>query len=110
MVNHSNPKKTRESLWPKDANGNTPLHCAALGGDIYIAKRLIDAGADLDASNHELDRPIHLAASVGNIEVLRIILDAGADLHIKGWLENTALHVAAQSAQVSINVVQTDYY
>ena len=71
---------------------------------------MIDAGAELDASNHELDRPIHLAASVGNIEVLRIILDAGADLHIKGWLENTALHVAAQSAQVSINVVQTDYY
>ena len=88
----------------EDGNGNTPLHCAALGGDEFIAQKLIEAGADLNASNHELDRPIHLAASVGNIAVLQVILNAGADLLARGWLENTALHVAAQAAQVTKGV------
>lgn len=31
--------------------------------------RLVEAGAELEAANHELDRPLHLAASVGNLEV-----------------------------------------
>ena len=61
---------------------------------------IIQAGADLDAANHELDRPLHLAAGVGNLEVLRVLLDTGASLEAGGWLENTALHVAAQAAQV----------
>ena len=86
----------------EDCNGNTPLHCAALGGDKQIANKLIEAGADLDASNHELDKPIHLAANVGKIDVLKVLLDAGADLQGRGWLDNTALHVACQSAQVDL--------
>ena len=79
----------------EDGSGNTPLHCAALGGDtgqlvVYnqqythtllscpipimislaaVAMRLVEAGAELEAANHELDRPLHLAASVGNLEV-----------------------------------------
>ena len=55
-----------------DCSGNTPLHCAALGGDAGIARALIMAGADLEAPNHEQDRPLHLAASVGNIEVMKV--------------------------------------
>ena len=61
---------------------------------------IIQAGADLNAANYELDRPLHLAAGVGNLEVLRVLLDTGASLEARGWLENTALHVAAQAAQV----------
>ena len=34
-----------------------------------VAMRLVEAGAELEAANHELDRPLHLAASVGNLEV-----------------------------------------
>ena len=90
----------------EDFHGNTPLHCAALGGDKQITNKLIEAGVDLDASNHELDKPIHLAASVGNLDVLKALLDAGANLQGRGWLDNTALHVACQSAQVNKNFPQ----
>ena len=86
----------------EDGNGNNPLHCVALGGDQVIAQKLINAGADLEASNHELDKPLHLAASVGNLEVVHALLDAGADLHSRGWLDNTALHCAAEAAQVEV--------
>ena len=68
---------------------------------IIITLILIQAGAELNAANHELDRPLHLAAGVGNLEVLRVILDTGGDLEARGWLQNTALHVASQAAQVT---------
>ena len=32
----------------EDVEGNTPLHCAALGGDAEVARALIAAGADLE--------------------------------------------------------------
>ena len=80
-----------------DASGNTPLHCAALGGDADVARALIEAGAELEAANLELDRPLHLAASVGNMEVLQVILDHGGDLYSRGCQDNTALHLAAPS-------------
>ena len=84
----------------EDVEGNSPLHCAALGGDAEVARALIRAGADLEAVNHELDRPLHLAASVGNLEVVVVILEQGGDLTSRGNRENTALHEAAQAAQV----------
>ena len=86
----------------EDSSGNTPLHCAALGGDAGIARALITAGADIEAPNHELDRPLHLAASVGNMEVMKVILEEGGDLYSRGSQDNTALHLAAQSAQVEV--------
>ena len=86
----------------EDGNGNYPLHCVALGGDSVIAKKLIEAGADLEVSNHDLDKPLHLAASVGNLGVVAALLDAGAELRSRGWLGNTALHCAAQAAQVQV--------
>ena len=86
----------------EDGNGNYPLHCAGLGGDKVIAKKLIDAGAALEASNYNLDKPLHLAASVGNLEVVCTLLDEGADLYSRGCLDNTALHSAADAAQVEV--------
>ena len=91
-----------EARQVEDASGNTPLHCAALGGDADVARALIEAGAELEAANLELDRPLHLAASVGNMEVLQVILDHGGDLYSRGCQDNTALHLAAQSAQVEV--------
>ena len=86
----------------EDLEGNSPLHCAALGGDAEVARALIRAGADLEAANHELDRPLHLAASVGNLEVVEVILEEGGQLYSRGSQENTALHLAAGAAQVEI--------
>ena len=86
----------------EDGYGNYPLHCVALGGDKVIAQKLIDAGADLEASNNDLDKPLHLAASVGNIDVVCTFLDAGADLDSRGWMENTALHCAAEAAEMEV--------
>ena len=57
-----------------DGNGNTPLHCAALGGHTDVAQLLVDAGADLEATNNEGDRPLHLGAGAGNLPFLKFLL------------------------------------
>ena len=63
-------------LSPKetDGNGNTPLHCAALGGHAEVAQLLVDAGADLEALNNEGDRPLHLGAGAGNLAFIKLLL------------------------------------
>ena len=61
----------------QDVNGNTPLHCAALGGDPEVARLLLEGGADVEAGNSEGDRPLHLAAGAGNLAVLRLLLQVG---------------------------------
>ena len=60
-----------------DGNGNTPLHCAALGGHAEVAQLLVDAGADLEALNNEGDRPLHLGAGAGNLVCLKLLLQVG---------------------------------
>ena len=39
----------------QDVNGNTPLHCAALGGDAQVARMLLEGGADVEACNSDGD-------------------------------------------------------
>ena len=65
-----------------DGNGNTPLHCAALGGHAEVAQLLVDAGADLEALNNEGDRPLHLGAGAGNLVCLKLLLQVGKN----SWL------------------------
>jgi ankyrin repeat protein len=54
------------------------LYFAAIGGDIEIAKRLLDAGADVNAKA-ETAAPIHGAVMGGSAEMVRLLLEHDAD-------------------------------
>ena len=54
------------------------LYFAAIGGDIEVAKRLLDAGADVNAKA-ESGAPIHGAVMGGSAEMARLLLERGAD-------------------------------
>ena len=60
-----------------DGNGNTPLHCAALGGHVEVTRLLIDAGADLEAANNNGDRPSPVGCGDQDLEVLKLLLQVG---------------------------------
>lgn len=47
-----------------DAEGNTPLHCAASTRDVEIGPMLLDAGADVNGVNKLGGTPLHSAAAV----------------------------------------------
>lgn len=58
---------------------STPLIHAALFGQFEICKILVNAGADLMATEAiESDTALHAAARHGHLEVCRLLLEAGA--------------------------------
>ena len=63
---------------PGRTRGRTPLHGA---GNVALIRRLLDAGADLEASDDGGQTPLHRAAvERSNATVIRSLVEAGADL------------------------------
>jgi ankyrin repeat protein len=56
-----------------------PLHSAAAGSHIGVARLLVAAGADVNATQRHGYTPLHAAAQNGNGEMTELLLDAGAD-------------------------------
>jgi ankyrin repeat protein len=81
----------------KTSNGYSPLHVAALNGDLEMLELLTSHGADLNirSSNSEGWGPLHIAADQKKIEIARLLIAQGADLNLqsskKGW---TPLYLA----------------
>jgi hypothetical protein len=71
LANGADPRQT-------DAEGNTPLHHAARSVDPGVTALLHDAGADLDACNHEGISPLGSACLIGNWRLARFLLERGA--------------------------------
>lgn len=65
-----------------NATRNTPLHAALAGAtNATIVRRLIFAGADVDARGAHHITPLHLAASRGDGVLCDLIIGRGADPH-----------------------------
>ncbi len=58
-----------------DAEGNTPLHHAALSIEPAVAAILLDGGSALDNINREGLTPLGIAAGAGNIVLSKFLLD-----------------------------------
>lgn len=54
------------------------LYFAAIGGHVEVAKRLLTAGADVNAAAPAA-APIHGAVVGGSVEMVRLLLDSGAN-------------------------------
>ena len=67
-----------------DTDGNTPLHHAARSSDPGVAALLRDAGANLDALNHDGVSPLGSACAAGNWRLARFLLERGAHAEIGG--------------------------
>ncbi len=92
-------------------DGSTPLHAAAVSGDIdRIRAELAAACADPNVRDSGGNTPLHRAAAAGQLEAVRALIQGGAnvrDSRSRGQI--TALHHAAtrhdqQIAAVLLNV------
>ncbi len=68
----------------------TPLHYAALNGQLEVARWLIEHGADVGVEagrnlNGHGPTPLHEAVRRGHMSVVRLLLDAGADVNAPGY-------------------------
>ena len=68
----------------RDSDGNTPLHHAARCAEPIVAAQLLDAGAEIDAINHELQTPLGVACAGANAVMTHFLLERGA----QAWLDD----------------------
>ncbi len=81
---------------PGGALGGTPLHQAAMQGDVDAARELIAAGADLNArESMGGSSPLITAATFGHTGVAKALIAAGADVDQLNNEGSTALMTAA---------------
>ncbi len=88
--------------------GDTLLHVAAAAHCVEIARRLLAAGARVDAaSNRRRSQPLHYAAdgfperpdrdAARQVEMIRLLLAAGAEIHARDKNGATPLHRAVRT-------------
>ncbi len=88
------------------ARGVTPLHEAAANENPAIAARLLEAGANVNASGAGGRTPLHVAAAENaNPAVATVLLAAGADVHARRAGGRTPLHEAAAHGTAAVVAV-----
>ena len=93
---------TRLSACSED--GFSPLHLASFFDHPPMVERLIEKGAEVNATSHNTMKvqPLHSAAAGRSAGSVRALIGAGADVNAKqrnGW---TPLHSAAQSGDAAM--------
>ena len=84
---------------PTDPDGTTALHWAVRGGDTAAVKKLIRAGANVNAANWYGVTPLALAAMNGDAAMIAVLVDAGADTNAQRGEGETVLMTAARTGR-----------
>lgn len=79
-----------------DNNAGEAFRTAAANGSIELVQLLLDAGADIDATDTWCSTALLAAAKHDNIDVLQLLLDVGAEIEATDCWANTALLAAAK--------------
>ena len=72
----------------------SPIHEAALMGNIEAVKQYLAAGTDVNAKNDRGRTPLHDAAINGHYAIAELLIAAGADVNAKDESGETPLDVA----------------
>jgi uncharacterized protein len=83
-----------ENIHDYDAEGNTPLHLAALWNYPLISEYLIEQGAVVHARNSQGMTPLHLAVKNSGVEICRQLINHEAGIDSRDNYGNTPLLTA----------------
>ena len=87
------------SLTASDADGDTPLHLAAMGGIDSVVAYLLPQFPDPGIRNGNGKTPFHFAATAASVETLELLLPRTADIDVRDCRGRTPLMDAAAVAQ-----------
>jgi len=86
----------------KDSEGQTPLHCAIIGGKADMVRLLLARRADVEARNKLDDAPLFIAARAGNAAIVHLLLASKANPKAADTIGRTVLHHAAFGGNVEV--------
>ncbi|XP_053982841.1 ankyrin repeat domain-containing protein 16-like [Hylaeus volcanicus] len=82
----------------RDSSGHTPVHEAIKGDHLPAAERIIELGADVQATDNVGQTVLHVAALAGNTDAVRYILNNNLiDIHAEASFNVTPLVAARRS-------------
>jgi ankyrin repeat protein len=84
--------------------GETGLYGAAVGGEVEVARLLLQHGARVDARDRSQKTPLHRAAYSGSVEVATLLIDAGADVEARDEDKVTPLRWAVRNKETDVAV------
>ena len=90
------------SVEPRGIDEGTPLHCAALRGDLEVVQVLLECGADVDCPNSYGSTPLCGASRNGHLGVARLLIEQGADPNTRYSSGFTPLHIASEEGMVEM--------
>jgi len=83
-------------------DGKTPLHLAALSHNVNVVKRLLEAGAEIDAKDRKRHTALHDAALRGNVDIMLELLKVhGVEKNAVDVNRETPLHFATANGRIS---------
>lgn len=87
----------------------TALQYAVMGNQLANLKKLIELGANLEATNVEGDTALMLAVKYNHHEIVGALLNAGANNNHVNKLGRTALHYAVMNGDISNTRLLLEY-
>jgi ankyrin repeat protein len=99
------------SCWPFDppvtvhsrrSDGDTPLHVAAVWGDVVAIELLLRAGADIDAIGDMSRTPLHNAIGQRHLSAAKFLAISGAAIDIVDEFGQTAVQAAASRGMTGL--------
>jgi ankyrin repeat protein len=88
--------------------GMTPLLYAARDGRVAAARRLIDAGADLELADANGIRPLLMAALNNKMDVARLLISKRANINADDFWGRTPLWAAVEYRNLDMNNVEVE--
>lgn len=87
----------------KDYYGSTPLHYAAMRGNVEAAQQLLtQKNINIELRDKTLMTALHSAASSGSYEVCKLLLEHGSDVRCSDEEDMRPLHFAAMEGHFAV--------
>nr|XP_043907119.1 caskin-1-like isoform X7 [Solea senegalensis] len=87
----------------QDTDGFSPLHHAALNGNLELITLLLESQAAVDIRDQKGMRPLHYAAWQGKAEPMKMLLKSGSSVNGQSDEGQIPLHLSAQHGHYDVS-------
>ncbi|PNF40482.1 hypothetical protein B7P43_G08187 [Cryptotermes secundus] len=94
-------KRAGKRLMPREGDGRTYVHLAAITGDILMLDYLLQVLPEVNMGTAGGDTPLHLASLHGNTDAVLFLLKKGAENNKPNNYGNTPLHLASLRGNIN---------